>query len=104
MRKKGLLFKKPIADLCDQGGKKPPNTPQNYSSASPLVFLCGKTENFHVSLGSYCFYKKGKTGASSCCCLERIIITAENESHIFTAIYAPALNIELGSVIYFILD
>lgn len=43
-------------------GKKNPKHPRNYSSASPL-FLCGKTERFHILLESYCFYKKGKTGA-----------------------------------------
>lgn len=85
-------------------GKKPQTPPRTI--ALPLhYFLCGKAEHFHISLESYCFYKKGKTGASSCCCLERIIIiTAEIESHISTAINAPALNIELGSVIHFILD
>lgn len=38
-RKKGLLFKKPIADLSDQGGKKPPNTPPELQLCLSIIFV-----------------------------------------------------------------
>lgn len=62
-------------------GEKNFKHPPELQLCLSIIFLCGKTEHFHVSLESYCFYKKGKTGTKSYCCLERIIITAETDSY-----------------------